>query len=113
MLRPLPLSASRTALLKKTKLGATYVDGSENLVHLDIGYRLMVIIPKPLHVKTGWHGHYGSYGGERGVWMDVRSAKAYAKSKGIKKGTYEVWKFHIGLSDSEVPWFPPTKVYPE
>jgi hypothetical protein len=81
------------------------VDGTENLVHLDVGYRVRL----PLE----WCGHYRSYGGERGVWMDVRSAKAYAKSKGIKKGTYEVWRFHIGLPDSEVPWFPPTKVYPE
>jgi len=46
--------------------------------------------------------------------MDVDSVKNAAKSNGIKKGTYEIWKFHIGvLPDSEIPWFPPTKVYPE
>ena len=89
------------------------MDGTENLVHLDVGYRLMVIIPKPLYVRTGWFGRGQSYGGFMGFWPDVGRVMESAKSNGIRRGTYEVWKFHIGLPDSEVPWFPPTKVYPE
>lgn len=91
------------------------MDGSENLIHLDVGYRIKVLEErKGYRSKLGWWGYYRSYGGERGVWRDVDSAKRAARSNGIKKGTYEIWKFHIGLlPDSEIPWFPPTKVYPE
>ena len=90
------------------------MDGTENLVHLDVGYRIKILKPRAgHHDEVGWWGYYNSYGGERGVWIDVGSAKRAARSNGIKKGTYEVWRFHIGLPDSEVSWFPPTKVYPE
>ena len=86
---------------------------SENLVHLDVGYRLMVVVPVQYYAKRGWYGRAQSYGGRMGFWPDVRGVKESAKSNGIKKGTYEIWKFHIGLPNSEVQWFPPTKVYPE
>jgi len=90
------------------------VDGSENQVHPDLGYRIKILEPRAGYQdEVGWFRRAQSYGGERGVWVCLENARNAAKANGIKQGTYEVWRFHIGLSDSELPWFPPTKVYPE
>ena len=90
------------------------MDGSENLVHLDVGYRIKTLEPRQgYRSEIGWFGRAQSYGGDRGVWRSLSEARNSARSNGIKKGTYEVWRFHIGLPDSELQWFPPTKVYPE
>ena len=89
---------------------------------LDIGYRLWMKDAEyrewdsvtrlyTSRYVSYWFEHYSSYGGVRGVWDDIESVKRSARANGIKKGTYEIWKFHIGLPTSSVPWFPPEKVY--
>lgn len=91
-------------------------------IALDIGFRLLMLDPKDKYwdVSTRsyitdstprWLSNSRSYGGERGVFSDIENAKNSARAHAVKKGTYEIWKFHMGLPTSEVPWFPPEKVY--
>jgi hypothetical protein len=72
---------------------------------IEVGYRIF------LKDRQEWFGRIHSYGGACGMHKTEQWAKNLAKSKGIRKGTYELWKFHIGLPTSKVPWFPPEKVY--
>jgi hypothetical protein len=89
----------------------------------DIGYRIWVLTGQTtrewdpvIRISTPtdqphWFVQHSSYGGLRGVFDDIDGAKNSARSNGIKKGTYEIWKFHMGRPDSSIPWFPPEKVY--
>lgn len=83
--------------------------------HPDVGYRIYLtnkinsMYTKEKWINTPWFTVYKGAGGDRGVYTDINSAKRSAKSYGFNK--YEIWKFRIGLPNSEVPFFPPTKVY--
>lgn len=88
----------------------------------DIGYRILCLYPGKIYdQKTSqyvpdvanpmhWFGKWSSYGGYLGVYDTVDDAKNSARANGVKKGTYEVWRFHIGLPTSDIPRFPPEKV---
>ena len=94
--------------------------------HMDIGYRIkcdkeydkLLYEASPtggwnrILMKTNWFAKFSSYGGARGVFDSAQSAKDSARTNGISKGTYEIWKFHIGDQTSAVPFFPPEKVHP-
>lgn len=70
----------------------------------DVGYRL-----KLLDSQT-WFGSHRSQIGIYGVAPSVYTARKSARANGIKKGTYEIWKIHIGDINSKTPYFPPEKV---
>lgn len=60
---------------------------------------------------TNWFGHEKSMGGQAGCYHSISDLKRSVSSNGLGKKNYEIWKFHVGKLDSEIPWFPPEKVY--
>lgn len=83
--------------------------------HPDIIYRVQTAASKPTYcthgyINTAWHGKYSSIGGKRGCFTDVDVARKSIAQ--YMPGTkYEIWKFHVGKVDSDIPYFPPEKVF--
>lgn len=71
----------------------------------DIGYRV-----KNLDSASPWFGSYTSQLGMCGMAECIHDARLSASANGMKKGTYEIWKMHIGDINSRTPYFPPEKV---
>jgi len=86
--------------------------------HPDIGYRIKWANPTyPSHqwcratmISTPWAATYYGAGGDRGVYVDIQAAKMSMSCRRLNE-PYEVWKFHIGGPDSDIPYFLPEKVY--
>lgn len=82
--------------------------------HPDIAYRVRSSKLHTQYCSTGliakWHGKYKSVGGERGCFSNIQTARQ-SIAQYLPGTKYEIWKFHIGTVDSEIPYFPPEKVY--
>lgn len=80
--------------------------------HIDIIYRYRAVaIPKKhpwMHINE-WVSWTNS-AGTRGCFPRKSSCIKSANYLGFSKGEYEIWKFHIGLPTSDIPWFPPENV---
>lgn len=90
-----------------------------NDMHPDIMYRVFCKTPREQwewdgtgakRIVTNWYMNFTPSSGPRGCYSSVKSARTSA-SRAREIGGYEIWKFHIGLPDSEIPWFPPEKVF--
>lgn len=90
----------------------------------DVGYRALIHTRKKhafdantrvwntIKVQTSpeWFGHRNSKGGGLGFYPTISELKDSIRAYGFSRNQYEIWKFHVGLPTSEVPWFPPEKV---
>lgn len=83
----------------------------------DVGYRIRVLTPPSSFAVAAnypkWAVGYGTHMGELGMRSSLEQARKSAASNGIRIGTYEVWKFHVGNDFAKTPYFMPEKVWPE
>ena len=106
-----------TSLCKTTSSMYLMKDGQLMDSHPDIGYRVVrstICVQwcdNQFALPTHWHGHWASRGGHRGVFVNLRSAQRSMQQLAPRGEKYGVWKFHIGTTDSDIPYFLPEKVF--
>ena len=86
----------------------SYFKGKELMIEgTTTGYRVL-LLPKEGRPYKKWFSNHGSTGGRCGIFSNIQDLRNGVRVRGIKKGTYEIWKIYIGLDPEE--WFPPEQV---